>query len=210
MNRAAVNGALDGTAVLVPVGAIGKLAVTAVLTEPYHTGRALIPRDHGHTARSHAGPLDHHRGDQILVMGQYLNQLQAMAERFRAPLITGKTPNDERASIYSSFRREEVKLIIVSKVANFAIDLPSASVAIQISGTFGSGHEEAQRLGRILRPKRDGKSAYFYSVVTEDSREREFASKRQLFLTEQGYRYRITTGAPTLFDHEDSIAVAGS
>ena len=154
--------------------------------------------------------IEHHRGDQILVMGQYLDQLKTMAERFRAPLITGKTPNDERASIYSSFKREEVKLIIVSKVANFAIDLPSASVAIQISGTFGSRQEEAQRLGRILRPKRDGKSAYFYSVVTEDSREREFASKRQLFLTEQGYRYRITTGAPTLFDHEDSIAVAGS
>jgi DNA excision repair protein ERCC-3 len=132
-----------------------------------------------------------HAGDQIMIIGQYLDQLESMARRFDAPIVTGKTPNEERQSIYAGFRNGAIPLIIVSKVANFAVDLPSASVAIQVSGTFGSRQEEAQRLGRILRPKLDGKVAHFYSIVTDDSREMEFASKRQLFLTEQGYRYRI-------------------
>lgn len=132
-----------------------------------------------------------HPKDPILIIGQYLDQLDAMAEEFGAPIITGKTPNAERQEIYAAFKKGDIKLIIVSKVANFAVDLPTASVAIQISGTFGSRQEEAQRLGRILRPKQDGNTAHFYTLVTEDSREREFASKRQLFLTEQGYRYRI-------------------
>ncbi len=132
-----------------------------------------------------------HPEDQIMIIGQYLRQLDEMAREFDAPIITGRTPNDERAQIYAAFKSGEIKLIIVSKVANFAVDLPAASVAIQISGTFGSRQEEAQRLGRILRPKTDGKRAFFYSIVTEDSREKTFAAKRQLFLTEQGYRYRI-------------------
>jgi DNA excision repair protein ERCC-3 len=135
-----------------------------------------------------------HPDDQIMIIGQYLDQLCEMAREFDAPIITGKTPTDEREAIYSGFKRGEIKLIIVSKVANFAVDLPTATVAIQISGTFGSRQEEAQRLGRVLRPKANGQQAYFYSIVTEDSREREFASKRQLFLTEQGYRYRIVKG----------------
>jgi len=142
--------------------------------------------------------IERHADDQILIIGQYLDQLEIVARRFQAPLITGKTPSEERERIYAEFNQGRLKLIVVSKVANFAVDLPSASVAIQISGTFGSRQEEAQRLGRILRPKQDGKRAHFYSIVTEDSREREFAQKRQLFLTEQGYRYRILRGADGL------------
>lgn len=136
-----------------------------------------------------------HPDDQIMIIGQYLDQLDILAAEFKAPLITGKTPSDEREAIYSAFKEGKIKLIIVSKVANFAVDLPAASVAIQVSGTFGSRQEEAQRLGRILRPKVGGRRAYFYSLVTEDSRERIFASKRQLFLTEQGYQYRIVNTA---------------
>ncbi len=132
-----------------------------------------------------------HRGDQILIIGQYLDQLDKVASEFGAPIITGKTPNKEREQIYDDFRNGRIPVLIVSKVANFSIDLPDANVAIQISGTFGSRQEEAQRLGRILRPKSGGNMAYFYTLVTQDTREREFAVKRQLFLTEQGYRYRI-------------------
>lgn len=132
-----------------------------------------------------------HVGDKILIIGQYLDQLAAVAERYQAPLITGKTPTLERERLYDAFRNGEQRLLVVSKVANFSIDLPDASVAIQISGTFGSRQEEAQRLGRILRPKRDGLLAHFYSVVSRDTRDQEFAAKRQMFLTEQGYRYEI-------------------
>lgn len=135
--------------------------------------------------------LTKHQGDQILVIGQYIEQLETIAERFDAPLITGKTPQQQREQLYQQFRRGECKLLIVSKVANFAIDLPDANVAIQISGTFGSRQEEAQRLGRILRPKAGDNKAYFYTLVTRDSRDQEFALKRQLFLVEQGYTYRI-------------------
>ena len=106
----------------------------------------------------------------------------------------GQTSNRERGELYEQFRQGEIKLLVVSKVANFAIDLPDANVAIQISGTFGSRQEEAQRLGRILRPKTDGSLAHFYSIVTRDSRDQEFAINRQLFLTEQGYRYTIRYG----------------
>lgn len=141
----------------------------------------------------------HHEGESIMVIGQYLNQLYAMADEFEAPLITGKTPSDERGEIYAGFKDGSIKLIIVSKVANFAVDLPTATVAIQVSGTFGSRQEEAQRLGRVLRPKDDGRQAYFYSIVTEHTRECEFASKRQLFLTEQGYRYKIVNHPSELF-----------
>jgi len=126
------------------------------------------------------------------VIGQYIAQLEALARHLKAFLITGRTPTAERERLYSAFKRGDVSVLIVSKVGNFAIDLPEANVAIQISGTFGSRQEEAQRLGRILRPKSDGSGAVFYSVVTLGSRDQEFAERRQLFLTEQGYAYEIT------------------
>jgi len=146
--------------------------------------------------------LERHRGDQVLVMGQYLGQLDEIAQRLRAPLITGKTPTVERQRLYDLFRRGRLKLLVVSKVANFAIDLPDANVAIQVSGTFGSRQEEAQRLGRILRPKPEGGGARFYTLVSRDTRDQEFSANRQLFLTEQGYRYLITTGLP---EEEDAV-----
>lgn len=129
--------------------------------------------------------------DRILVIGQYLEQLDQFAGHFTMPLITGKTPNKERDRLYSDFRNGVVKSLMVSKVGNFAIDLPDANILVQISGTFGSRQEEAQRLGRVLRPKKDGRPAHFYTLVTKDSKEQEFAMNRQLFLTEQGYAYRI-------------------
>ncbi|MFB6373067.1 MAG: DNA repair helicase XPB [Bradymonadaceae bacterium] len=137
--------------------------------------------------------LEEHRGDQILVIGQYLDQLDAISEMFDAPIITGRTKQEERDVLYEDFRSGDVPVLVVSKVANFAVDLPDANVAVQVSGTFGSRQEEAQRLGRILRPKEDGNQAHFYSVVTRDSTEQEYSNKRQLFLTEQGYRYTIET-----------------
>ncbi|MCL5269505.1 MAG: DEAD/DEAH box helicase [bacterium] len=151
-----------------------------------------------------------HPDDQILIIGQYLEQLDKMAAEFNVPIITGKTSNKDREQIYQDFRAGAIKLLIVSKVANFSIDLPDASVAIQISGTFGSRQEEAQRLGRILRPKAGGNMAHFYSLVTEDTREREFAVKRQLFLTEQGYRYRIVSGVDGLDAAEEAASQTGT
>jgi DNA excision repair protein ERCC-3 len=130
-----------------------------------------------------------HVDDNVLIIGTYLDQLTEIARDLKAPLITGQTPQRERDLLFGKFRRGEIKRLVVSKVANFAIDLPDANVAIQISGSFGSRQEEAQRLGRILRPKE--KDALFYTVVTRDSKEQQFAVKRQLFLTEQGYRYQI-------------------
>lgn len=132
-----------------------------------------------------------HADDQVLIIGQYLDQLDQLAERSEAPIITGQTPQGKRDELYEAFRKREVRVLVVSKVANFAVDLPDANVAIQVSGTFGSRQEEAQRLGRVLRPKKEANSAHFYSIVTRDSNEQEFAAKRQLFLTEQGYRYSI-------------------
>ncbi len=132
-----------------------------------------------------------HEEDLILIIGQYIDQLKQLAKILDVPLITGKMPNRERAVLYDKFRKGEIKVLMVSKVGNFAIDLPDANVAIQVSGTFGSRQEEAQRLGRILRPKSDGSLAYFYSLVTRDTREEHFANNRQLFLTEQGYSYEI-------------------
>ncbi len=144
--------------------------------------------------------LAHHAHDHVLIIGQYLSQLKALHEDIGAPLLTGETPAAERERLYQAFRDGRIPVLIVSKVANFAIDLPDANVAIQISGTFGSRQEEAQRLGRILRPKSDGGQATFYSVVSEDTKEQDFAQKRQLFLCEQGYRYEIAhadaQGAP--------------
>ncbi len=135
--------------------------------------------------------LEHHYNDQVLVIGQYLDQLKLIADELHAPLLTGRTTTQQREKLYERFRQGEIKHLVVSKVANFAIDLPDANVAIQVSGTFGSRQEEAQRLGRILRPKSDGGMAYFYSIVTRDTRDQEFSANRQLFLTEQGYRYLI-------------------
>lgn len=132
-----------------------------------------------------------HRNDNVLVIGQYLEQLGKLAEVLGAPLITGKTPQREREKLYGEFRRGEIKRLVVSKVANFSIDLPDANVAIQVSGSFGSRQEEAQRLGRILRPKADGSTAHFYTLVSRDTNDQEFSVHRQLFLTEQGYRYEI-------------------
>lgn len=135
--------------------------------------------------------IEKHKDDNILIIGQYIDQLNAIADRFECPIITGKTPNKEREKIYGDFKSGVLKRLIVSKVANFAIDLPDANVAIQVSGTFGSRQEEAQRLGRILRPKSEGNLAHFYSLVTKDTKDQDFSANRQLFLTEQGYRYKI-------------------
>ncbi|MHA1938242.1 MAG: DNA repair helicase XPB [Candidatus Thorarchaeota archaeon] len=137
--------------------------------------------------------VSYHQDDNVLVIGMYLDQLKIIAEEIEAPLITGKTPNSERQKLYEAFRVGEQKILVVSKVANFALDLPDANVAIQVSGTFGSRQEEAQRLGRILRPKTDGSFARFYSLITKDTRDMDFAAKRQLFLTEQGYQYVIAS-----------------
>jgi DNA excision repair protein ERCC-3 len=132
-----------------------------------------------------------YQGELILVIGRFLTQLDEVAQYLEAPLITGKTPQRERDRLFQAFRDSQVKTLVLSEVGNFAVDLPDASVAIQISGRFGSRQEEAQRLGRILRPKGGKNQAHFYSLVTRDSNELEFAMKRQLFLTEQGYRYLI-------------------
>ncbi|MGD1821039.1 MAG: DNA repair helicase XPB [Pleomorphochaeta sp.] len=142
--------------------------------------------------------LKKHEGEFILIIGQYLSQLKVVAKELNTPIITGSTANKKRDELYSKFRKGELKVLVVSKVANFAIDLPDASVAIQLSGTFGSRAEEAQRLGRILRPKKI--SSHFYSLVTQNSNEEEFALNRQKFLAEQGYKYSIE-----IYDKEETI-----
>ena len=129
--------------------------------------------------------------EPTLVIGQYLDQLATLAERLEAPLITGETTVAERQRLFDAFRAGELGLLVVSKVANFSIDLPEATVAIQVSGTFGSRQEEAQRLGRLLRPKGDGRTAHFYTVVSRDTVDADYAAHRQRFLAEQGYAYRI-------------------
>ncbi|MBA4601419.1 helicase-associated domain-containing protein [Thermoactinomyces sp. AMNI-1] len=135
--------------------------------------------------------LARHRGEQILVIGQYIDQLKKIAARLGYPLITGATPQAEREKWYQQFREKKISVLLVSKVANMAVDLPDASVAIQVSGTFGSRQEEAQRLGRVLRPKQTGHKAYFYQLVTKESVDQEYAWRRQAFLREQGYRYQV-------------------
>ncbi len=132
-----------------------------------------------------------HPDDQVLVIGQYLDQLAELGEHLDAPVITGETSVKERERLFEAFRQGEVRVLVVSKVANFSVDLPEASVAVQVSGTFGSRQEEAQRLGRVLRPKGDGRTAHFYSIVTRDTVDADFAQHRQRFLAEQGYAYRI-------------------
>jgi DNA excision repair protein ERCC-3 len=135
--------------------------------------------------------LDRHRESRVLIIGQYLTQLRRIARRFEVPLITGQTPQSERERLYASFRTGDLRTLILSKVGNFALDLPDANVLVQVSGAFGSRQEEAQRLGRVLRPKSDGQGAHFYTLVTRDTKELDFAMHRQLFLTEQGYNYEI-------------------
>jgi DNA excision repair protein ERCC-3 len=138
--------------------------------------------------------LDRHRGEQILVIGMYVEQIRRMAEGLEVPVLTGATSQKRRDELYRAFRRGEIRVLAVSKIANFAVDLPDASVAIQVSGTFGSRQEEAQRLGRILRPKAPSNQAHFYTVVTRETVEQDFALRRQLFLCEQGYEYAIVRG----------------
>ncbi|MFF2621976.1 DNA repair helicase XPB [Oerskovia jenensis] len=132
-----------------------------------------------------------HPDDQVLVIGQYLDQLEELGDHLDAPVITGATTVRERQRLFEAFRSGEISRLVVSKVANFSIDLPEASVAIQVSGSFGSRQEEAQRLGRIMRPKQDGRTAHFYAVVSRDTVDQDFAAHRQRFLAEQGYAYRI-------------------
>jgi DNA excision repair protein ERCC-3 len=139
--------------------------------------------------------ISQHSDQNILIIGQYLRQLRSLQKRFDIPLITGATDNQTREELYGKFRRGEIKRLILSKVGNFAIDLPDAQILIQVSGTFGSRQEEAQRLGRILRPKANGEMAHFFTLVTRDTRELDFAHHRQMFLTEQGYSYSILDGA---------------
>jgi len=132
-----------------------------------------------------------HEDDQVLIIGQYISQIDEIAAELAVPIIKGDTPVKEREELYGKFRSGVIKCLVVSKVANFSIDLPEASIAIQVSGTFGSRQEEAQRLGRILRPKSDGRGARFYSLVARDTIDQDFAQNRQRFLAEQGYSYRI-------------------
>ncbi|SMO61817.1 DNA repair helicase XPB [Melghirimyces algeriensis] len=135
--------------------------------------------------------LHQHQQEPVLVIGQYLDQLKEVAERLKAPLITGETDQRERNDLFQRFQRGEEKVLVVSKVANFAVDLPNAKVAVQISGTFGSRQEEAQRLGRVLRPKEKNNEAYFYHIVSKDTIDQDYALRRQLFLVEQGYQYQL-------------------
>jgi DNA excision repair protein ERCC-3 len=135
--------------------------------------------------------VEKHADDQVLVIGQYITQLDELSEKLGVPVIKGETPVKEREELFAAFRTGELKCLVVSKVANFSVDLPDATIAIQVSGAFGSRQEEAQRLGRILRPKSDGRSARFYSVVSRDTVDQDFAQNRQRFLAEQGYSYKI-------------------
>ncbi|ROP38792.1 DNA repair helicase XPB [Saccharothrix texasensis] len=135
--------------------------------------------------------LERHPDEPTLVIGAYLDQLESLGEALDAPIIQGSTKNKEREALFDRFRRGELRTLVVSKVANFSIDLPEASVAVQVSGTFGSRQEEAQRLGRLLRPKGDGRQAHFYSVVSRDTLDTDYAAHRQRFLAEQGYAYKI-------------------
>jgi DNA excision repair protein ERCC-3 len=135
--------------------------------------------------------VERHPDEPVLVIGAYLDQLHDLAAELDAPIIQGSTTNKERERLFDEFRRGEIRTLVVSKVANFSIDLPEAAVAIQVSGTFGSRQEEAQRLGRVLRPKADRRQAHFYTVVARDTLDSEYAAHRQRFLAEQGYAYTI-------------------
>jgi DNA excision repair protein ERCC-3 len=142
--------------------------------------------------------VEKHDGEQILVIGQYLEQIDALAASLDAPQLTGATPVNERERLFQAFREGSIKVLVVSKVANFSVDLPEATVAIQVSGSFGSRQEEAQRLGRLLRPKESGLPANFYTLVARDTVDQDFAQNRQRFLAEQGYSYEILDGDQVL------------
>jgi DNA excision repair protein ERCC-3 len=173
--------------------------VRVTLTEAERMGYAVADAEERYRVASTArtklnvvkAVLDRHPGEPALVIGAYLEQLEELGEALDCPIVQGSTRNREREALYDAFRRGEVPRLVVSKVANFSIDLPEASVAVQVSGTFGSRQEEAQRLGRLLRPKGDGRQAWFYSVVSRDTVDTEYAAHRQRFLAEQGYAYRI-------------------
>ena len=139
--------------------------------------------------------LKKHAGEPTLIIGQYLDQIAAVAGALKVPQITGDTPVDERERLFQEFREGKIATLVVSKVANFSVDLPEASMAIQISGSFGSRQEEAQRLGRLLRPKADGRTASFYTLISRDTVDQDFAQNRQRFLAEQGYSYQILNAA---------------
>ena len=138
-----------------------------------------------------------------MIIGQYIDQLDALSEELGVPLIKGDTPIKERERLFGLYRSGDIKCLVVSKVANFSIDLPDATIAIQVSGTFGSRQEEAQRLGRILRPKSDGRTARFYSIVARDTVDQDFAQNRQRFLAEQGYAYGIIDAEDILSANPD-------
>ena len=139
--------------------------------------------------------LERHKEDRVLILGMYVEQLELLSRRLGLPLIEGRTPQKRRDELYERFRTGQDRVLVISKVGNFSVDLPDANVAIQISGTWGSRQEEAQRLGRILRPKQGSNKAMFYTIITRDTVEQTFGEKRQLFLTEQGYAYRIEASA---------------
>ncbi|EHK87367.1 DNA repair helicase XPB [Saccharomonospora azurea] len=173
--------------------------VRVTLTDAERLGYATAEADERYrlasTARTKIGVVksivERHAGEPTLVIGAYLDQLEELGAELNAPVVQGSTKNKEREALFDAFRRGEIDKLVVSKVANFSIDLPEASVAIQMSGTFGSRQEEAQRLGRLLRPKGDGRQAHFYSVVSRDTVDTDYAAHRQRFLAEQGYAYHI-------------------
>ncbi len=153
--------------------------------------------------------LERYQNKRVLVIGQYLKQLRQLSKRFDLPLITGQTSNEERERLYQQFRSGQIRHLLLSKVGNFAIDLPDANVLIQVSGTFGSRQEEAQRLGRILRPKPNQEQAHFFTLVTRDTRELDFSHHRQMFLTEQGYSYAILDESQVRVDGELPVTAQG-
>ena len=148
--------------------------------------------------------VEQHKGEPTLVIGAYIDQLEELGGILDAPIIDGKTSNKKREELFDAFRKGTLNVLVVSKVANFSIDLPEAAVAIQVSGTFGSRQEEAQRLGRLLRPKANGREALFYTVVSRDTLDTEYAAHRQRFLAEQGYAYRIVDADDLLFPIKDN------
>ncbi|MGE3285180.1 MAG: DNA repair helicase XPB [Pseudonocardia sp.] len=175
------------------------IEVRVTLTDDERMGYAVADADERYRMASTArtklnvvrNVLARHPGEPALVIGAYLDQLEELGEALDAPIVQGSTKNREREELFDRFRRGEIPVLVVSKVANFSVDLPEASVAVQVSGTFGSRQEEAQRLGRLLRPKGDGRQAHFYSVVSRDTVDADYALHRQRFLAEQGYAYRI-------------------
>ncbi|MFY1635730.1 DNA repair helicase XPB [Solwaraspora sp. WMMB335] len=173
--------------------------VRVTLTDAERMGYAVTEADERYRAAATARTklpvvkalVDRHHGDQVLVIGAYIDQLHSLGEYLGAPIVQGATTTRERERLFDAFRNGEIPTLIISKVGNFSIDLPEAAVAIQVSGTFGSRQEEAQRLGRVLRPKADGRQAHFYTVVSRDTIDTEYAAHRQRFLAEQGYAYTI-------------------